>query len=148
MKVAQGIFEVGQVVVIKFRSLYACVYNKSNKVTVKKLKKLKPRNICQGILDHTMGNLPSYIVCDSEIYLNVFYFFFFPFLFFFLLLLLLHFFYFSSIPFSFASSFFPLFLFFFSFSFSSILLFHFPFYYKMWIADKQFCQILSYLLWR
>lgn len=127
MKVAQGIFEVGQVVVIKFRSLYACVYNKSNKVTVKKLKKLKPRNICQGILDHTMGNLPSYIVCDSEIYLNVFYFFFFPFLFFFFCFFFFIFFYFSSIPFSFASSFFPLFLFFFfiffysSFSFSFLL---------------------------
>lgn len=129
MKVAQGIFEVGQVVVIKFRSLYACVYNKSNKVTVKKLKKLKPRNICQGILDHTMGNLPSYIVCDSEIYLNVFYFFFFPFLFFFfcffffifffifllfLFLLLLHFFLYFC--------FFFFFIFFYSsFSFSFLL---------------------------
>lgn len=129
MKVAQGIFEVGQVVVIKFRSLYACVYNKSNKVTVKKLKKLKPRNICQGILDHTMGNLPSYIVCDSEIYLNVFYFFFLSFsIFFSFASSSSFFFYFSSIPFSFASSFFPLFLFFFffiffysSFSFSFLL---------------------------
>lgn len=43
---------------------------KSNKVTVKKLKKLKPRHICQGILHRAMGILPSYIVCDSEIYLN------------------------------------------------------------------------------
>ena len=65
----QGILEVGKVVIVKSRSLYVCVY-KSNKVMVKKLKKLKPRNICQGILHRAMGNLPSYIVCDSEIYLN------------------------------------------------------------------------------
>lgn len=49
-------------------------------MTVKKLKKLKPRHICQGILHRAMGILPSYIVCDSEIYLNdvvvVFFFFF------------------------------------------------------------------------
>lgn len=69
MEVVQGILEVGKIVVVKSRSLYVCVY-KSNKVTVKKLKKLKPRNICQGILHRAMGNLPSYIVCDSERYLN------------------------------------------------------------------------------
>lgn len=69
MKTVQGILEVSEVAVVKFRSLRAFVY-KSNKETVKKLKKLKPRNICQGILHRAMGNLPSYILCDSEIYLN------------------------------------------------------------------------------
>lgn len=48
---------------VKSRSLYDCVY-KSNKVMVKKLKKLKPSNICQGILHHAMGNQPNYIVRD------------------------------------------------------------------------------------
>jgi len=73
--VVQGILEVGKVAVVKSRSLYVCVY-KINKVTVKKLNKLKPRNVCQGILHRAMGNLPSYIVCDSEIYLNDGFFFF------------------------------------------------------------------------
>lgn len=74
MEVVREILEVGKVVVVKSRSLYVCVY-KSNKVTVKKLRKLKPRNICQGIPHHAMGNMPSYIVCDSEIYLNDVFFF-------------------------------------------------------------------------
>lgn len=69
MEVVQGILEVGKVIVVKSRSLYVFVY-KNKKVMVKKLKKLKPRSICQGILYHAMGNLPSYIVCDSKIYLN------------------------------------------------------------------------------
>lgn len=69
MEVVQGILEVGKVVVVKSRRFYVCVYM-SYKVIVKKLKKLKPRNIRQGILHRAIGNLPSYIVCDSEIYLN------------------------------------------------------------------------------
>lgn len=63
MEVVHDILESDSVVAVKSRSLYACVCN-SNKVMVKKLKKLKPSNICQGTLHHAVGNLPNYIVRD------------------------------------------------------------------------------------
>lgn len=64
MEVVHEILESDSVVAVKSRSLYVCEY-KRNKVMVKKLKKLKPSNICQGILHHAMGNLPNYIVRDT-----------------------------------------------------------------------------------
>lgn len=63
MEAVHKILESDCVVAVKFRSLHVYVYN-SKKVMVKKLKKLKPSNICQGILHHAMGNLPNYIVRD------------------------------------------------------------------------------------
>lgn len=58
MEVVQRILEVGKVVVVKSRSFYVCVCM-SNKVTVKKLKKLKPRNIRQGILPASCHRKPA-----------------------------------------------------------------------------------------
>lgn len=63
MEAVYKILESDSVVAVKSRSLYVSIC-KSNKAMVKKLKKLKPSNICQGILHHTMGNLPNYIVRD------------------------------------------------------------------------------------